>query len=84
MRTTRKYAISADSNLHDKLKDELQTLRGAMVGAAEQFPLPARFRAEPHPDRPAFVITDSLTGRTATVSLFAYGATRQALNELFG
>jgi hypothetical protein len=55
-----------------------------MVGAAETFPLPSRFQTEAHPDRPAIIITDATTGRQATVSLYAYGATRQVLNELFG
>lgn len=84
MRNKLKYGVTADERLHPRLKDQLQSLRGAMVGAAETFPLPRRFQTEAHPDRPAIIITDAATGRQASVSLYAYGATRQVLNELFG
>lgn len=58
-------------------------MRGSMLVAAEQRPLPDRFSAVPHPDRPAMIVCDETTGRSCTVGLFAYGALREALTDLF-
>jgi hypothetical protein len=79
----RNYAVTTDANLNSVLQDQLATLRGRMVGAAEKHSLPKRFRARPHADIPAFIVTDTATGRTTTISLCSYGDIRQALHELF-
>lgn len=59
-------------------------LRGSMVVAAEGHPMPDRFSAVPDPDSPAMVICDEATGRSTVVGLYAYGAVREALHNLFG
>ena len=75
--------ISGDDALNPTLAAELGGLRGGMLAAAEARPLPARFSAVPHPDRAAMVVVDEQTGRSTTVGLFAYGALREALTDLF-
>jgi hypothetical protein len=77
-------ATSGDSRLDPELARQLGSMRGGMVAAAEAQPMPPRFSAVPHPDRPAMVVVDEETGRSTTVGLYAYGATRQALQDLFG
>jgi len=81
-KTTPPIANSADGLLAPALARQLGSLRGGMVEAAEKAPLPARFSAVPHPDRPAMVVVDELTGRSSTVPLYAYGAVRAALTDL--
>lgn len=63
---------------------QIGELRGGMVAAAEKFGLPDRFIAERHAHRPAIVLLDQETGRTSVVPLFAYGAVREMLNDLYG
>ena len=75
--------VSSDNRLNPALAAEVGGLRGGMLAAAEARPLPARFSAVPHPDRPAMVVVDEQTGRSTTVGLFAYGALREALTDLF-
>jgi hypothetical protein len=58
--------------------------RGDMVTAAERKELPDRFLVEEHAHTPAMIVYDNKTGREALVPLFAYGAVREALNDLFG
>jgi len=79
-----KHNITTDARMNPELRTQVQTVRGGMVGAAEQFSLPERFKAEPLEDRPAFTITNSLTGRSTEVGLCNYGGVRQALRDLFG
>jgi hypothetical protein len=81
--TERKLGVRNDANLNPAARDRLQSLPGAMASSAEQQPIPPRFTAESDPNRPAFIITDTETGRQATVPLFAYGAARAMLVELF-
>lgn len=84
MTTTRRSYRSTDNRLNPALAAEVAGLRGGMTDAAEQQPLPVRFDAVEHPDRPAMIITDLETGRRTTVSMFAYRSVRQALNDLLG
>jgi len=76
--------IPSDDSMNETLAAEVSGLRGSMAVAACRAALPDRFDAQPHGERPAFVITDRETGRTATVGLYAYGAVRETLAALFG
>lgn len=58
--------------------------RGDMLVAAETQPMPDRFSAVPCPNSPAMIICDEQTGRSTSVGLYAYRATRAALQDLFG
>lgn len=62
----------------------LGSLRADISNAAEKNSLPDRFVAVAHAHTPAMIIHDTLTGRQSLVPLFAYGATRKILNDLFG
>lgn len=75
---------SNDDRMSPAARKAIGESRGNMVDQAEKQPLPDRFSAIPHPDRPAMIICDEQTGRSATVGLYAYRATREALNDLFG
>lgn len=77
-------SLTGDDHLNHELSANLANMRGGMVQAAETREMPRRFSAVPHPDRAAMVIVDEETGRSTTVGLYAYGATRDALQELFG
>lgn len=81
---TSTMAISGDAGLNPELASEVGSLRGGMVAAAERFAMPERFSATPHPDRPAMIVVDGQTGRSTTISLYAYGSFRQGLTELLG
>ena len=80
---TKKIVVRSDANLNPELANQIQTLRGGMASVAEQQPIPARFTSEADPNKPAFIITDTLTGRQTTVALYAYREVRQSLTELF-
>ena len=82
--SARKHEIASDAELNPALADEIGSLRGVMADAAERQAMPSRFTAEPHPERPAMIITDQETGREASVGLYAYSAVREALSDLFG
>lgn len=75
---------SNDAYLSPYAQQAIGEARGNMVDVAESAALPDRFSAIPHPDRPAMIICDETTGRSTTVGLYAYRATREALNDLFG
>lgn len=83
MRKSPRHEIASDARKSPQLREELGSLRGGMVQAAEKRPLPARFTAQASPTRPSYTITDSETGKSATVPLFAYGEVREALASLF-
>lgn len=74
---------SMDAGKSAGLAHLLASGRGLMVDAAERQAMPDRFSAIPHPDRPAMIIVDEQTGRSTTVPLHAYGATRAAITALF-
>lgn len=74
---------SMDDRMSEPVRKEMGEFRGVMVDCAEKSAMPDHFSAVPHPDRPAMIIVDERTGRSATVSLYAYGAVREALNDLF-
>lgn len=76
--------ISTDNKTNPALKEEVQSLRSDMADIANTHPMPGRFIFAPHPDRPAMIITDTSTDRSSTVSLYAYSAVRDTLNDLFG
>jgi hypothetical protein len=75
--------IAKDVERDPHLARQLGELRGAMHAAAERTPLPERFDAIPHPLEPAMTLIDTETERYTVVPLFAYGAVRQALHDLF-
>lgn len=77
------HKVSSDKNLNPRLAKQIGSLRGCMVGAAEKNKLPKRFKVTPHPDHPRMIIKDTTSGRETIVPLFAYGAVREALMELF-
>lgn len=76
------HRTRADSHKNPELAEQLGAMRGTMADAAEANPLPAGFRAEPT-DRPAFRILHEASGRSHVVGLYAYGATRNAISDLF-
>lgn len=82
--TGKPHHITTDDRMNPALKAEIGGLRGGMLGAAEKVNCPDRFTMTPDPDNPAMFITDTTTGRKARVSLYAYGAVREVLAELFG
>lgn len=67
--------------LEPVLAAEITSLRGGMIGAAEQVPLPARFAAEPCGNK--VTITDQNTGRDVVVGLCDYLGARVVLSVLF-
>jgi hypothetical protein len=79
----RKHHIDSDRDANPALAAELGTVRGSMCDAAEKFPIPNRFDVIPCEDSPRMIIRDKQTGREARVPLYAYGAIRAALSELF-
>lgn len=83
MSKNRKHKIRPDAKLNPELRNQVQTVRGGMMDAAEQSPLPDRFKVENDADYPCVWITDSTTGRRARVSLFAYRVVRDVLSDLF-
>ena len=76
--------IKGDENLDPALAEEVQGVRGIILGEAESNPLPKRFTAQAASDGPYMYIVDNETNRTTKVPLFAYGETRRVLTELFG
>ena len=77
-------SISTDADLTPALASEVGGLRGLIADTALEQPMPDRFTAKPHADRPAMIVTDSETGRSTTVGLYAYRAVRESLQDLFG
>ena len=75
--------ISSDKNCNNVLREEVQGLRGGIKAQAEKHELPAWFEATPHPDRPAMIIEDTMSGKSTIVPLFAYGEVRKVLTDLF-
>jgi hypothetical protein len=72
-------------SLHEKYgPDAPRVLGGMMTDAAEKNELPERFRVTQQPGNPSVFIIDTTTMRTTIVPLFAYGAVRKTLNDLFG
>jgi hypothetical protein len=79
----RKLYTTKDKAMNATLASQVAGVRGAIFETAEQSPMPNRFDAVPHPDRPAMIITDIVTGKAAIVPLFAYRAARDVLFALF-
>lgn len=77
------YNIDSNERLNSQLKEEVQETRGAIFSTAEKVTLPKRFTTKALKDRPVIEITDSSTGKTSLVPLFAYSDVRQTLNDLF-
>ncbi len=77
-------SISTDAALSPALATEVGGLRGLIADTALEQPMPERFTAEQHPDWPAMIVTDTATGRSTTVGLYAYRAVRESLQDLFG
>jgi hypothetical protein len=75
--------ISTDEKLNPRLRGHVQTLRGSMVEALNKNPLPQRFTQTEHPDQPAVIIKDSVTGRELTVGLCDAHGARKALAAFF-
>lgn len=70
-------------DLSPAMQAEVMGVRGLIAETAEKNPIPDRFTARPGTG-PRMIIADTETGRETEVSLYAYGAVRSALNELFG
>lgn len=84
MATNKAHKLITDTSMSPELAAEVQDLRGSMVGAANGADLPSSFTSEAMADRPAFLITDTATGKIAIVPIFAYHAAREMLSSLFG
>jgi hypothetical protein len=78
------HNVTADLRLMPEAQAIVGGFRGQMVQDAERNPLPPRFKVVPDVHTPAFHITDSETGRTVLVGLYAYEATRGVLHALYG
>jgi hypothetical protein len=70
-----KVKINSDSQLNPELRDEVQTLRG-MINTGEET---SRFKKEYAKDKPQVVITDTMTGKQTSVSLYAASNVMDAL-----
>lgn len=75
-------ATEGDRWLAPALARRLGEVRGGMMAVAEAHPLPPGLVARPT-RHPRIEIAHLATGRTMQVGLFAYGAVRKALAELF-
>jgi len=75
--------LPSEQHISPGLSGQVAGLRDSITTAACAVPLRARFTDAPHDSRPARVITDRQTGRSATVPLYACGAARYMLAELF-
>ncbi len=64
--------------------DAPKVLRNMIADAGDKRPLPERFLVKNVDGQPAMRIVDTETSRDTVVPLFAYGAVRQALDDLFG
>lgn len=75
------FEVSTDTRMNPALREEITGLRGGMLAAmrASTPGTPARFTEAQHPDRPAIVITDTVTGAAVTVGLCDYRGARQVL-----
>jgi hypothetical protein len=72
-------------NLHETYGgDAVRILQDMMGDAADRRDLPGRFLVKYTEPANRRLILDTRTGRTAVVPLYAYGAVRQALDDLFG
>lgn len=77
------HEIASDTRLNPELRKKVGRVRGNMMAAAEATPLPDRFKVTPSATEPRVTITDTTTGRTAQVSLYAYSQVRETLHDLF-
>lgn len=77
------HEIISDTRANPRLRKQVGELRGSMVVQAEKTKLPTRFSVRPSLSQPSMIITDSTTKKFTVVGLFAYGAVRQVLHELF-
>lgn len=77
------HKVKSDEGLNVELQKEVQTLRGTIVQMANAKKLPDRFKVVDDVDSPSMFIHDTFTGRQTKVPLYAFGAVRQALGELF-
>ncbi len=76
------FATEGDRRVAPALARRLGEVRGGMVAAAEAHPLPPGLSARPT-GHPRVEIAHPSTGRSVEVGLYAYGAVRKALGELF-
>jgi hypothetical protein len=79
----RRHSIVSDESLNKQLKEDVQDLRGCILGSAEKQPLPDRFTVTASKDKPEMIITDNKTGKSTLTPLFAYGEVRRVLSDLF-
>lgn len=73
--------IKSDERLNSELKQQVRKVRSSIAKntKAESF----RFTAKPSADFAGMIITDTTTGKTAAVSLYAYSNVMAVLKELF-
>lgn len=76
------HRTRSDARLDPALQEQVGTLRGSMLDAAERNPLPPGFRVEPM-DRPSARIVHEASGRSHVVAFHSYGAVRKAFGEMF-
>ena len=77
------HPISMDKTKNRSLQMQMGSLRGCLVDTANKLPLPSRFTVDKCNDTPDMSITDTISGKVAIVPIYAYGAVRRALNDLF-
>lgn len=76
------HRTRTDARLNPALQEQVGTLRGSMLDAAERHPLPPGFVVEPM-DRPSARLVHEESGRSHVVPFYAYSAVRKAFSEMF-
>lgn len=62
----------------------INEVQSGIIGQAEKVSIPERFEVSNIEGQPAKKITDSKTGRSTVVPLYAYSNVRKALSDFFG
>ena len=70
--------------MNPELKEQIDGLQSSIKDNADKQQLPKRFICEMTSDTVNVIITDTETGKTSTVPLFAMAQVRKTLNNLFG
>lgn len=74
--------IKADEQLNSELQKQVSGLRDGMLSQIKKEES-SRFVAKPSNENPCTIITDTVTGKTTEVPLFASREVLVALNNLF-
>lgn len=73
--------IKSDEKLNSVLQEAASNLRDCMLEQISNNN--SRFITEPHTEKPAIIITDTITGKQTTASLYGADVALQVLRELF-